>query len=297
MANKKFSGFTAKDMTSDSELVGFDTTGGNENTRYSIARLQAGILTGADVSLLTDVNLQSDVTGTLPVGNGGTGANTFSAGFLKGDGTNAFSTVSFIDLSGNDVGNVLGISNGGTGSANTWKAVQQFVWDGVSTAYNNIPNATDVILPFDSTPLIDQNTNTAGAIKWVISTTPSGLPNPAPANQSEFTLGNNGGGLWRVDVLYPSFNLVNFVQARLSLEINGVIIPLYSHDYTTAYGNDPNFVQSMAGSLTHNFSGNDVVKVQLRIDGAGGSGPFPGGAAASAPWNNRPPEITFTRVI
>lgn len=295
MADKKFSQFTSQAMTSNSKLVGLD---GTANTIYDVTQLQTGILTGADVSLLTDVDLTSDVTGTLPVANGGTGSTNLSAGqFLKGNGTSAISTVSFVDLSGSDVGNVLGISNGGTGSANTWKAVQQFVWDGVSTAYANIPNATDVILPFDSTPLIDISNNTAGATKWVISTTPSGLPNPAPTNQSAFTLGNNGGGVWRVDVLYPSFNLIDFVQGRLSLDINGTIVPLYSHDYTTAYNNDPNFVQSMAGSLTQNFSGNDVVKVQLRFDGAGGNGPFPGGAAASAPWDNRPPEITFTRVI
>tara|TARA_A100001201_G_scaffold79684_1_gene71208 strand:+ start:87 stop:977 length:891 start_codon:yes stop_codon:yes gene_type:complete len=296
MANKKFSQFTAKTNLDDfSGLVGFESTAlpfsGGANDNYYITK--ANFYT----DLLNNLSLSNFTTGTLPVSRGGTGNTSFATGFVKASGTSNFGVQSSIDLSGSDVSNVLAITNGGTGSANTWKAVQQFVWEGTSTAYNNIPNATDVVLPFNSTPIIDQSNNTAGATKWVISTTPSGLTPPAPANESAFTLGNNGGGIWRVDVLYPSFNLINFVQARLSLDINGTIIPLYSHDYTTAYGSDPNFVQSMAGSLTQNFSGNDVVKVQLRIDGAGGNGPFPGGAAASAPWDNRPPEITFTRVI
>ena len=247
MADKKFSQFTSQAMTSNSKLVGID---GTANTIYDVTQLQTGILTSADNSLLTNnagylttVDLTSNVSGTLPVSSGGTGSTNLSSGFLKGNGTSPISSASSIDLT-NDVANTLPITNGGTGSASTWKAVQQFVWNGVSTAYANIPNATDVIIPFDNTPLIDQTLNTGGAVKWVISTTSSGLPNPAPANQSEFTLGNNGGGIWRVDVLYPSFNLINFVQARLSLDINGTIIPLYSHDYTTAYQNDPNFVRS-----------------------------------------------------
>jgi hypothetical protein len=39
------------------------------------------------------VNLTSQVTGTLPVANGGSGAATFTAGILKGSGTSAFTTV------------------------------------------------------------------------------------------------------------------------------------------------------------------------------------------------------------
>lgn len=50
-----------------------------------------------------NLNLASEVTGTLGVANGGTGATTFSAGYLRANGTTAFTTVSTIpttDLSG-----------------------------------------------------------------------------------------------------------------------------------------------------------------------------------------------------
>lgn len=39
------------------------------------------------------IGLTTHISGTLGVGNGGTGAATFTAGILKGDGTNAFTTV------------------------------------------------------------------------------------------------------------------------------------------------------------------------------------------------------------
>ena len=57
----------------------------------------------------------SAIEGTLAVKNGGTGAETFTAGFLKANGTNAFTTVAQIDLS-TDVTDGLGVANGGTGA-------------------------------------------------------------------------------------------------------------------------------------------------------------------------------------
>ena len=53
---------------------------------------------GTDTTL-SQVALTTDVTGTLPVANGGTGAVTFTAGaILKGDGTSAVSVASASDI-------------------------------------------------------------------------------------------------------------------------------------------------------------------------------------------------------
>lgn len=57
----------------------------------------------------------SAISGTLAVGDGGTGANTFTAGFLKGNGTSAFTTVSQVNLT-SEVTGTLPVANGGTGS-------------------------------------------------------------------------------------------------------------------------------------------------------------------------------------
>ena len=62
---------------------------------------------------LTAVSLTADVTGTLPVGNGGTGATTLT-GVLKGNGTSPV-TASNVNLA-SEVTGTLPIANGGTGS-------------------------------------------------------------------------------------------------------------------------------------------------------------------------------------
>jgi hypothetical protein len=57
----------------------------------------------------------SAITGTLGVKDGGSGADTFTAGFLRANGTSAFTTQSQIDLS-SQVQDTLGVANGGTGA-------------------------------------------------------------------------------------------------------------------------------------------------------------------------------------
>lgn len=62
--------------------------------------------------------IQSPNTGTLSVSGGGTGATTFTAGFLKSaGGTTALSTVSGVDLSTEVGSSILPVANGGTGVA------------------------------------------------------------------------------------------------------------------------------------------------------------------------------------
>jgi len=79
----------------------------------------------------TDSNITgtaANVTGTVVVANGGTGATTFTAGYLKASAQTAFTTVSSIpgsDVSGNISGNAANVTgtvtyaNGGTGQT-TW---------------------------------------------------------------------------------------------------------------------------------------------------------------------------------
>jgi len=61
---------------------------------------------------LSGVDLTSQVTGTLPVGNGGTGATTLT-GVVKGTGTSAL-TAGTVAL-GSEVSGTLPVANGGTG--------------------------------------------------------------------------------------------------------------------------------------------------------------------------------------
>ena len=59
------------------------------------------------------ISLTTQVSGILPVANGGSGASTLT-GFLKGNGTSAFTAQSTINL-GSEVTGTLAVSNGGTG--------------------------------------------------------------------------------------------------------------------------------------------------------------------------------------
>jgi hypothetical protein len=119
MANKKFSQFISQAMTSNSKLVGLD---GTTNTIYDVTQLQTGILTDANVSLLTDVNLENDVTGTLPVVNGGTGQNTYTVGDILYADT--ASTLAKLPASATS-GHVL--TSNGSGAAPSYQEVSSSV--------------------------------------------------------------------------------------------------------------------------------------------------------------------------
>jgi hypothetical protein len=75
-----------------------------------------GVLKGNGISAFTagTVSLTTEVTGTLPVANGGTGVATLAAGIVRANGTSAFTTGA-IALTTADVTGVLPIANGGTG--------------------------------------------------------------------------------------------------------------------------------------------------------------------------------------
>jgi hypothetical protein len=85
---------------------------------------------GDDVTL-SQVELTSDVSGVLPVANGGTGQSSFTSGYIKSNGAmlSSSSTVPGSDVSGNISGNaanvtgVVAIANGGTGATNTSDAI------------------------------------------------------------------------------------------------------------------------------------------------------------------------------
>jgi hypothetical protein len=88
-------------------------------TLSGLLRATAGVIAGS-----ATVALGSEVTGTLPVGNGGTGATTLT-GYVKGNGASAMTaslTIPTSDLFGNialgsQVSGTLPIANGGTNNA------------------------------------------------------------------------------------------------------------------------------------------------------------------------------------
>src|SRR3989344_890479 len=83
--------FARLSVDGDTYLEGDLTT----TATATVANLSIGSLTGflkatGGTVATSLVSLASDITDTLPVGNGGTGATTFSGGLLVGNGTNPF---------------------------------------------------------------------------------------------------------------------------------------------------------------------------------------------------------------
>jgi hypothetical protein len=78
-------------QAAEAQLSGDVTMDNTGATSIGAGKVTNGMLAGS-------IDLTSKVTGALPVANGGTGASTFSTGFVKANGTNAFTTVSNIPV-------------------------------------------------------------------------------------------------------------------------------------------------------------------------------------------------------
>ena len=81
---------------------------------------------------------------------------------------------------------------------------------------------------------------------------------------------------------------------------NGVVTDIPLCAYAFGFG-DPQTSNptpaTMIGNYTGNFGDDDSFAIRVRFDGAGGSGPYPGNDNIVASWANRPMEITITRVM
>jgi hypothetical protein len=96
---------------------------------------------GTGTTSTTFVNLTTNVTGTLPVANGGTGGTTFTAGtYLKGNGTSAFSGQSGIPA-GDITSGTLAVARGGTGITSLGTGVATFL--GTPSSANLAAAVTD----------------------------------------------------------------------------------------------------------------------------------------------------------
>ena len=103
------------------------------------------------------VDLTSDVTGALPVANGGTGATSFNSGyFLTGAGTGAVVAQQYIDMA-SDITGVTPIANGGTGLSAVGSKNQVLKSTGAGGLYYSDLNSSFV------------NLTSAAAVAWDIT--------------------------------------------------------------------------------------------------------------------------------
>lgn len=83
-----------KGIKSLSNLLTVATTSGNITLQVNPANIDLSTCNNATSSFLSTVSLTTNVTGTLPIANGGTGATTLAANsIIVGNGTSALSTL------------------------------------------------------------------------------------------------------------------------------------------------------------------------------------------------------------
>ena len=255
-------------------------------------------------STLAQVVLTTDVTGTLPIGSGGTGQTTANAAFnalapsqasangryLKSDGTNA--SWDAIDISTSDVTGTLPTANGGTG-------LTSFTANGVMYASSTSALTTGSALTFDGNIL----TNSNGAIRA------SGATVPSSGAGLELLYGASGAGistvlsydrgasaykpLW-IDGSYQAYFISGSEQMRLTSTGLGIgtSSPTQRLDVRAAAGGI--YLNSTTGTnqvaLQTNNSGGDFY---FGIDNSVGNNFNTGTAYAGVLWRSGANPICF----
>lgn len=145
MATKKFSQFDVRTSIGTSNLVGFD---GADNVKLDQSALEASLNLS---NLQGNVSLASQVSGTLPLANGGTGQSAITStgiplvGYLMDESTQVIGDSLIIEDNGGG-GSVLG-----TGAAvNINPPAVQLKIAGTS-GISNTNDSTDFMVPYNST--------------------------------------------------------------------------------------------------------------------------------------------------
>jgi hypothetical protein len=199
----------------------------NQNTTGSAATLttartiQTNLASTSSASFNGSANVTPGVTGTLPVGNGGTGATTFTAGnYLKGNGTSAIAVQSGIPA-GDITSGTLAVARGGTGVTTSTGSGSVVLSTSPSLTTpvlgtptsGNLSNCTvdgTNAVGFRTTPINSQS----AAYTLVLADSGKTILHPdSDDNARTFTIPANG------SVAYPVGTVITFVNMKNTLTI------------------------------------------------------------------------------
>ena len=167
-----------------------------------------------------------------------------------------------------------------------YRAVQAWVWpNGTPVAYTNWTNGVASDIPFDATPLINQNNLPASVAVVDYTWSCANAAGGTAGQEATFTLGADAAGTWKVRTCQHWFDQTNQAEVSVGFNINGTVIDVID-EKSTELTSDKIFY----GELIQTFSAGDTLQVQVLFSG-GGVNPFPSDAG------NRPIEITFERLI
>jgi len=221
---------------------------------------------------------------------------------FSGSNINVSSTIAFgnniIDTNGaNGLNDSMLVSLPGAGTGVFWKnpadnqfigykSLQLFKWtNGNPVAYTNWVNGVGSNLPFDPVPEIQVGTynglGTSTDYAWECVNTFGGTA----GQQATFTLGANGGGVWKIKTCQHWFDQTNQVEIKVSFGTLNTTFDVIDEKSTELTGD-----KIFYGELIKTLEGGDTLTVLVEFV-SGGVSPFPSDAG------NRPIEISFERIV
>jgi len=137
------------------------TYGGDAQTTVTVTVDTYGRVTSATESAIDGLDASAIDTGTLGVARGGSGAGTFTAGYLKASGTSAFTTVASVPNT-----DVTGLGTMSTQAASAVAITGGTIAGTAITVriYNNDGSATNTLVSADSATLCVNDAATALAV-------------------------------------------------------------------------------------------------------------------------------------
>lgn len=251
MANIKFSGFTPVLSPGPTvELVGIS---GGANIRTALSAIPLSSLGG-------NIDLASQVTGTLPLTNGGTGASAQPA-ILD----------NVTDAASQPVNDIIVAAAAGAVFQNPSQhpnipvdVVTSLIWTGVTNPYFNFINGSNVLIPFD-TIYVNRSTSSTQAPNTVNLTSPT-----------ETTIVPQADGYYKVSVNLHFFDLFSDIDIFCGVfDFTGAPVAIANGGLMDKKDVTGNTDQNFFGSSVMFLSGGTPYGIVANFAGGAGQSPFP----------------------
>lgn len=300
MANIKFSQFvTVASLSATGQIVGFD---GANNIRLTKAALEGSLNLG---NLAGAVDAGTQVTGTLAVGNGGTGLSTY----VQGDILYADSGGGLSRLAAGAANTIL-TANGATTDpswnepyTNTqidYRSIRNDAWeDAAPFPYGNVSRGTEFMMGLTETTI---NYTTHPTSSGIVRSEITSATTPLPAGVAAFGTGGQysiwtlSAGFYTVNVKTFFFDNTNNLDTQVYIHVGLTSINAFIDKYTIIKQSTVEAIDSRIfdGSLTIRVPAGQTrfIALGLKFDN-GTSDPFPYNLPGTTDY---PLQITINRI-